>query len=237
MSAPDSKFGAVKWPNSNPTRRDLGVAVGAALGFMGLGVAGGIAPKFIWPQPLAPSLKPRPVGSPGLAPTPASSGARRDSRLRGRPFYTPTSPLRTNLRRSGHGGRDLTLAGRVLDTACRPLAGAVLDFWHVDETGVYDNVGYDYRGHLFTTTRDGRYELRTVVPHPYYFAGIWRAAHIHVKAQGPHTRLLTTPGVLRQRPGGQRAQTSTSIARSWPRIQTLQGGGGLAPFDFVLQTS
>jgi protocatechuate 3,4-dioxygenase beta subunit len=60
------------------------------------------------------------------------------------------------------------LRGRVLDTRCRPIPGAVLDFWHVNEHGLYDYVTYNYRGHQFTRA-DGTFEPHTLLPVPYTF--------------------------------------------------------------------
>ena len=40
------------------------------------------------------------------------------------PFFTPDSPERTSLLEPGIAGSVLLLRGRVLDTACRPIAGA-----------------------------------------------------------------------------------------------------------------
>src|SRR3712207_6926313 len=52
---------------------------------------------------------------------------------------------------------------RSVDTRCRPVAGALLDFWQADARGEYDNSGFRLRGHQFADSR-GRYRLRTVVP-------------------------------------------------------------------------
>lgn len=43
-----------------------------------------------------------------------------------------------------------TLTGRVLTTAGRPIPNALFDFWQCDARGVYDNVGYRFRGHQLT---------------------------------------------------------------------------------------
>lgn len=107
------------------------------------------------------------------------------------PFYAPSTPLRTDLRPVVHAGRELRLAGRVLDTACRPIAGAVVDFWQTNPDGVYDHFGYDFRGHQFTDA-DGRYELLTLLPASYVFIGVARRRHIHVKVAAPGRPLLTS---------------------------------------------
>ena len=84
----------------------------------------------------------------GLAPPkPCTPGTR--SQTAG-PFYTPQTPQRDTLREPDTGGAPLVFEGLVLAHDCRPLAGAVIDVWHCDEHGYYDNRGFHYRGHQFT---------------------------------------------------------------------------------------
>ncbi len=103
------------------------------------------------------------------------------------PFYTPNTPLRTSLLEPGLGGTRLLLSGQVLSTKCTPIAGALLDFWHTDDAGDYDNEGYTFRGHQFADAA-GRFTLETIVP------GIYpgRTRHIHVRVQAPNQPILTT---------------------------------------------
>jgi len=75
----------------------------------------------------------------------------------------------------------------VLSAGCKPVANALLDFWHADERGEYDEGGFRYRGHQFTDAQ-GRWRLETIVPAVY--PGLTR--HIHVKVQPPGGRVLTT---------------------------------------------
>ncbi len=74
-----------------------------------------------------------------------------------------------------------------VDTSCRPIAGVLVDFWHTDDAGEYDNVGYRLRGHQFTDSA-GRYRLETIMPGVY----TGRTRHIHVKVQAPNRPVLTT---------------------------------------------
>lgn len=117
------------------------------------------------------------------------------------PYYTPDTPRRSNLVTAGMPGVPLLITGDVVDTRCRPVRGALLDFWQADAGGEYDNRGYRLRGHQFADAR-GRYALRTIVP------GLYpgRTRHIHVKVQRPHGDILTTqlyfPGEPRNRSDG-----------------------------------
>ena len=66
------------------------------------------------------------------------------------PFFKPSSPERTSLLDQGMSGTRLELSGRVFGRGCRPLGGALLDFWHADTDGEYDLTGFTCRGHQFS---------------------------------------------------------------------------------------
>ena len=103
------------------------------------------------------------------------------------PYYTPNTPERTLLIEEGLTGTKLVVTGFVLTTDCLPVAQALIDFWHCDDAGNYDNVGYKLRGHQFTNDQ-GQYTLETIRP------GLYpgRTRHIHVKVQAPNQPVLTT---------------------------------------------
>jgi len=103
------------------------------------------------------------------------------------PFYKPRSPERADLTEQGTKGRPYRLEGFVLTRACRPIPGAILDLWHADENGDYDENGFRYRGHLFVGA-DGRYVFNTILP------GLYpeRTRHYHFKVAAPRGRILTT---------------------------------------------
>jgi hypothetical protein len=139
---------------------------------------------------LAQSPDPEPTSVPVLLPTP-SCGDDDDlvdtlQQTEG-PLYTPDTPERRSLLEPGMAGTKLLVSGYVYTTDCQPVAGALLDFWHADADGVYDNEGYRLRGHQFVD-EEGRFALETIVPGLY--SG--RTRHIHVKAQGPGGPILTT---------------------------------------------
>ena len=103
------------------------------------------------------------------------------------PFFKPFSPERTELAEAGMAGQPIELVGFVLSRDCKPVAGALLDFWHADARGQYDNSGFRLRGHQFADAQ-GRYRLRSIMPGIY----VGRTRHIHVKVQPRHGRVLTT---------------------------------------------
>jgi protocatechuate 3,4-dioxygenase beta subunit len=151
------------------------------------------------------------------------------------PYYTPNSPQRRDIRDFGIDAETLVVRGRVLDTQCQPLAGAILDFWQTGHDGVYDQHGYRYRGYQYTDSF-GRFELVTVPPQPYgarnRFGG-FRTAHIHVKVQAQGTPLLTTQLYL---PDARENNEIDSLYDPSLAIEYVQGDGSArhAVFDFVL---
>jgi protocatechuate 3,4-dioxygenase beta subunit len=103
------------------------------------------------------------------------------------PYFTPNSPERANLVEQGMQGERISLAGFVLDRRCRPVPHALLDLWHADAGGRYDNHGYRLRGHQFADAQ-GRFVFETIVP------GLYpgRTRHYHLKVQAPGRDILTT---------------------------------------------
>jgi protocatechuate 3,4-dioxygenase beta subunit len=139
------------------------------------------------------------------------------------PFYKPATPQRSSLLEPGERGTKLLVTGRVLSRDCKPVANALLDFWHADGQGAYDNRGFRYRGHQFTDA-EGRYRLETIVPAEYP----GRARHIHVKLQAPGGRLLTTQLYFPDEPGNSR----DGLYRPQLAMQMKERSAGL--FDFVV---
>lgn len=190
-----------------PTRRRIlgagALAAGSLLGF-GSGIA------------QAP-LQPTPACHDGDEATPAQTEG---------PFFKPSSPERIELIESGITGQPIELVGFVLTRDCKPVAGALLDFWQADDKGNYDNSGFRLRGHQFTDA-EGRFRLRTVVPGNY----VGRTRHIHVKVQPRGGRVLTTqlyfPGEAKNRSDG--------LFRKELLVRTAKNQGWLAGrFDFVI---
>ena len=143
------------------------------------------------------------------------------------PFYKPNTPVRSSLLEPGLSGGRLVVSGFVLTKSCKPLPGAVLDFWHCDDHGDYDNAGFRLRGHQFTDDA-GRYRLETIYPGEYP----GRTRHIHVKAQakegGP---LLTTQLYF---PGNASNEDDSMFKPALLMKMSETGGARYGRFDFVL---
>jgi protocatechuate 3,4-dioxygenase beta subunit len=162
---------------------------------------------------------------PSLKPTPACGDAPTVRQTEG-PFFKPRSPERSDLIVSGSKGKPIELTGRVLTRSCKPVPRALVDLWHADEAGDYDNRGFRYRGHQFTDA-DGRYRFRTVVPAVY--SG--RTRHFHVKVQGANRPVLTTQLYFPDEAENRR----DSMFRRELLMTVANAGDGLsATFDFVL---
>ena len=143
------------------------------------------------------------------------------------PFYTPLTPQRDTLREPDTRGEPLVFEGLVLAHDCRPLAGAVIDIWHCDEDGNYDNRGFRYRGHQFTD-KTGAFRFETI--RPVRYSG--RTQHIHVKVQGEATRVLTTQVYF---PDQQKANARDRIFRDDLVMRLGRSDDGWrGRFDFVL---
>src|ERR1700752_985264 len=130
-----------------PTRRVVLGAGAVAAGSL-LGIGSGVAQA---------QLTPTPACHDGDEPTLQQTEG---------PFFKPSSPERIELFEAGMAGQPIELVGLVLMRNCKPVAGALLDFWQADDKGQYDNSGFRLRGHQYTDA-DGRFRLRTVVPGAY----------------------------------------------------------------------
>ena len=113
------------------------------------------------------------------------------------PFYRTGAPFRGKLSLPGEPGTTFVLSGRVwaYDTR-RPLAGAVLDFWHVDMNEKYSNGTTDFRNRgRLVSSESGLYELESIRPIPYRpdpNGNFWRCAHFHLLAVCPGYQPLVT---------------------------------------------
>jgi protocatechuate 3,4-dioxygenase beta subunit len=129
------------------------------------------------------------------------------------PFWRPAPEIGNpgTLFADDEPGERLVVTGIVRGADGAPVAGAALDVWQCNASGVYD-VQVDelagatrWRG-VLRTGSDGRYELRTIVPPPYEVKTdgpvgallarlgrhAYRPAHIHLKATAPGHEPLTT---------------------------------------------
>ena len=114
------------------------------------------------------------------------------------PYFTPDSPEKQDFASDSPNGERMTIAGYVLTEDCKPVAKALVELWHADETGTYDNDGHRLRGHQFTDG-EGRWWFDTIVP------GLYpgRTRHYHIKVQRPGADVLTTQLYFPGEPGNE----------------------------------
>ena len=110
------------------------------------------------------------------------------------PYFVDEMLNRSDIREDREGvPLDLTFNVSRVDegdvSACGPLAGAVVDFWHADAAGQYSDVqdnaeGFDTRGETYlrgyqVTDENGTARFTTI--YPGWYQG--RAVHIHFKVR------------------------------------------------------
>ncbi len=111
------------------------------------------------------------------------------------PFYRPGAPFRTNLVEKGTKGQILHFNGTVFAKDGKtPVKDSLIEIWHCNEDGVYDNTSdeYIYRA-SFKTGSDGKYHFMTILPVPYKAGPTeTRPAHIHMRVSGNSNQDLVT---------------------------------------------
>jgi len=105
------------------------------------------------------------------------------------PYYIANVPFRDNLAPEVTTQK-LVISGKILYQDCvTPLAYAILDIWHADENG-------DYQDELFRgkvkADRQGNYKFTTILPSPYGSGAASRPRHIHYKVFKEEEELLTS---------------------------------------------
>jgi len=104
------------------------------------------------------------------------------------PFYRPDVPVINDLASKNLKGTVLELTGRVYGSDCiTPLENAMVEIWHCDHDGDYDNESehFHQRGKWYTD-KNGDYTFKTILPGKYVIGKKLRPAHIHfrVTAEG-----------------------------------------------------
>lgn len=107
------------------------------------------------------------------------------------PFYKEGSSEKKEFAKGIEGER-IVITGKVLNFfTCKPISGAILDFWQADSNGKYDIVGFNLRGKAISD-ENGNYTLETIIPGSELAGDIVRPAHIHVKAWIPNNPGIPT---------------------------------------------
>lgn len=111
------------------------------------------------------------------------------------PFYRPGAPVRTELVQAGTKGQLLHFNGVVFAKDGKtPFKNSLVEIWHCNEEGIYDNTSDDYVYRAACKTgADGKYQFNTILPVPYNVGGnVVRPAHIHMRVSGNSGQDLVT---------------------------------------------
>lgn len=110
------------------------------------------------------------------------------------PFYTDDPPLIQNnmLASEDEPGERLIISGQIRNLDCSEIIpNTVIDVWHANDAGAYDNSGYNLRGITYSNGQ-GFFMFETIVPGHYPNGGSFRPSHIHIKITPPGFETLTT---------------------------------------------
>ncbi len=110
------------------------------------------------------------------------------------PFFRPNSPTRYDLTHSKLAGTRVEVKGIVYKSDCKtPLKNALVEIWHADKEGNYDNDSSEFRQRASWTTNDeGEYAFKTILPGKYLNGKLYRPAHIHFRITAPNSQDLVS---------------------------------------------
>ena len=150
------------------------------------------------------------------------------------PFYIEGIPFINAIAPTGLGLPTFFVTGTVYAKDCiTPLSNALVDVWHANDDGGYENV--NYRGRIYTDVA-GNYAYETIFPGKYLNDSSYRPRHIHYKAS-----YLTNPEMTTQLyfegdtsiPGDPWASDPVAVDRIVP-VTTDVDGNQHAVFDLHL---
>lgn len=96
------------------------------------------------------------------------------------PFYREGAPERTAINPFDEDGTKIRVYFRVVNTACAPIAGCLIEVWHCAPEAAYDMSSDDYRFYgVQTTGADGRGFIETIRPPVYVDDAGAHKPHIH----------------------------------------------------------
>ncbi len=111
------------------------------------------------------------------------------------PFYRPGAPMVSDMVRPDTKGEIINFGGTIFEkNGIKPVDNTLVEIWHCNENGVYDNTSdeYIYRA-AWKTGPDGKYHFRTILPVPYQAGpNNIRPAHFHMRISGNNQQDLVT---------------------------------------------
>jgi protocatechuate 3,4-dioxygenase beta subunit len=110
------------------------------------------------------------------------------------PFYTPNAPISYDgiMISDDEVGTRLKISGIIKNLDCtKVIPETVLDLWHTNDAGAYDNIGFSMRRKIVSNSA-GFYNFETILPGKYLNGSTFRPSHIHVKVTTPGFATFTT---------------------------------------------
>ena len=110
------------------------------------------------------------------------------------PFYTANAPIIQNnqLANINEMGTRIIISGQVYNLECSEIIpNAEIDIWHANDSGSYDNYGFNLRGKTYSNAQ-GFYIFETIKPGLYLNGSTYRPSHIHFKITPPGFNTLIT---------------------------------------------
>jgi protocatechuate 3,4-dioxygenase beta subunit len=110
------------------------------------------------------------------------------------PFYTANAPSIQNnqLADINEAGTRIIISGQVYNLDClEVIPNTEIDIWHANDSGGYDNIGYNLRGKTITNSQ-GFYVFESIKPGLYLNGTAFRPSHIHFKITPPGFDTLIT---------------------------------------------
>ncbi|MGB0871421.1 MAG: hypothetical protein ACPGSD_17660 [Flavobacteriales bacterium] len=110
------------------------------------------------------------------------------------PFYTANPPniVNNQLASTTEVGTKIIVKGRIYNLDCSEyIPNTIVDVWHANDDGAYDNSGYNLRGKT-TSDANGYYVFETIKPGKYLNGSSYRPSHIHFKISPPGFPTVTT---------------------------------------------
>lgn len=108
------------------------------------------------------------------------------------PFYRADAPYRSDLTSPELEGTRIQLTGKVFGADCvTPLKNALIEIWHCNANGDYDNESEDFNQRASIITNDeGAYTFLTILPGKYKNGSLYRPSHIHYRVTEEHSKEL-----------------------------------------------
>ncbi len=156
------------------------------------------------------------------------------------PFYRPNAPTQKDITHKELEGQRVTLKGRVFGDDCiTPLKGSLVEIWHANTKGEYDNETKEFhqRAQWFTD-ENGEYSFTTILPGKYKNGHLYRPAHIHYRVSEENSHELISQIYFQGDPHIEKdpwASDKKAEHRTLPIVMEDINGGLVVNFDIYLK--